>query len=89
MDDPRLDCAILRPMESDGDHFLAYYLTEDDDTAVRFKIERSQLPINEASEEEVCDHIVLVPSALTFDFTDGIPLHQGLRGCQSGAGSSE
>ena len=40
MEDPRLDCAILRPMESDGDHFLAYYLTSDDADALAFKEER-------------------------------------------------
>ncbi|KAG6332040.1 hypothetical protein ID866_7051 [Astraeus odoratus] len=40
VDDPRLDCAILRPMESDGDHFLAYYLTEDDESALTFKTNR-------------------------------------------------
>lgn len=40
-DDPRLDCAILRPMESDGDHFLAYYLTETDAAAESFKASRS------------------------------------------------
>lgn len=39
-EDPRLDCAILRPMESDGDHFLAYYLTKDDADALEFKNER-------------------------------------------------
>lgn len=39
-EDPRLDCAILRPMESDGDHFLAYYLTKDDADALEFKEER-------------------------------------------------
>jgi RNA polymerase II-associated factor 1 len=39
--DPRLDCAILRPMESDGDHFLAYYLTETDAAAELFKASRS------------------------------------------------
>ena len=50
-----MDCAILRPMESDGDHFLAYYLTEDDDTAVQFKVDRSHLPINGSSEDEVSD----------------------------------
>jgi RNA polymerase II-associated factor 1 len=37
VEDPRLDCAILRPMESDGDHFLAYYLTKDDASAIAFK----------------------------------------------------
>lgn len=39
-EDPRLDCAILRPMESDGDHFLAYYLTREDADALEFKEER-------------------------------------------------
>ncbi|KAF8518949.1 RNA polymerase II-associated [Hysterangium stoloniferum] len=39
-EDPRLDCAILRPMESDGDHFLAYYLTKDDAPAELFKDSR-------------------------------------------------
>ena len=40
MEDPRLDCAILRPMESDGDHFLAYYLTQEDTPAELFKDSR-------------------------------------------------
>jgi len=44
LDDPRLDCAILRPMESDGDHFLAYYLTQTDEAAVSFKASRSNPP---------------------------------------------
>ncbi|KAG2039869.1 RNA polymerase II-associated [Suillus americanus] len=39
-EDPRLDCAILRPMESDGDHFLAYFLTKEDADALEFKEER-------------------------------------------------
>jgi len=38
--DSRLDCAILRPMESDGDHFLAYYLPKEDETADTFKQKR-------------------------------------------------
>ncbi|KAI6101369.1 RNA polymerase II-associated [Pisolithus sp. B1] len=40
VEDPRLDCAILRPMESDGDHFLAYYLTDDDASALALKASR-------------------------------------------------
>ena len=35
-----MDCAILRPMESDGDHFLAYYLTQEDTPAELFKDSR-------------------------------------------------
>lgn len=64
VDDSRLDCAILRPMESDGDHFLAYYLTENDKAAVQFKNSRSNLPVNAASEEEVGFDIVLRPQLL-------------------------
>ncbi|KAI0047855.1 Paf1-domain-containing protein, partial [Auriscalpium vulgare] len=44
LDDPRLDCAIMRPMESDGDHFLAYYLTKKDDAAIQYRESR----LNEA-----------------------------------------
>ncbi|KIJ55625.1 hypothetical protein M422DRAFT_57956 [Sphaerobolus stellatus SS14] len=40
LEDPRLDCAVLRPMESDGDHFLAYYLTKEDEPAALFKDSR-------------------------------------------------
>ena len=35
-----MDCAILRPMEADGDHFLAYYLTKEDEAAIQFKQNR-------------------------------------------------
>lgn len=53
VDDPRLDCAILRPMESDGDHFLAYYLTKDDETAFQFKDERLARSPDAPEEDEV------------------------------------
>ncbi|KAF8916190.1 RNA polymerase II-associated [Mucidula mucida] len=43
MEDPRLDCAILRPMKSEHDSFLSYYLTPDDKTAFTFKENRSKL----------------------------------------------
>ncbi|KZT66147.1 hypothetical protein DAEQUDRAFT_758940 [Daedalea quercina L-15889] len=52
VDDPRLDCAILRPMESDGDHFLAYYLTRDDETAIQFKEERLARSPDAPEEDE-------------------------------------
>jgi len=42
VDDPRLDCAIMRPMESDGDHFLSYYLTQKDEDAIQFKQNRAE-----------------------------------------------
>ncbi|EJD43829.1 Paf1-domain-containing protein [Auricularia subglabra TFB-10046 SS5] len=38
--DARLDSAVLRPMESDGDHFLAYYLTRDDESSEKLKARR-------------------------------------------------
>lgn len=52
VDDPRLDCAILRPMEADGDHFLAYYLTKEDEAAVTFKSDRLSRDPNEPEENE-------------------------------------
>ncbi|KAI0729971.1 RNA polymerase II-associated [Fomitopsis betulina] len=59
VDDPRLDCAILRPMESDGDHFLAYYLTKDDETAFQFKDERlARSPDAPEEDEAVPFHFV-------------------------------
>ncbi|RPD63949.1 Paf1-domain-containing protein, partial [Lentinus tigrinus ALCF2SS1-6] len=52
LDDPCLDCAILRPMEANGDHFLAYYLTKDDKDVIAFKQSRlARLP-NDPPEEE-------------------------------------
>ena len=30
----------MRPMESDGDHFLSYYLTQKDEDAIQFKQHR-------------------------------------------------
>jgi RNA polymerase II-associated factor 1 len=52
LDDPRLDCAIMRPMESDGDHFLTYYLTKDDDAAELFKDSRADPRGVDTLEEE-------------------------------------
>lgn len=52
VEDPRLDCAILRPMESDGDHFLAYYLTKDDETALEFKQNRLARSPDAPEEDE-------------------------------------
>ena len=53
MEDPRLDCAILRPMEADGDHFLAYYLTKEDEDAIQFKRDRLTRAPDDPSEDEV------------------------------------
>ena len=55
VEDPRLDCAILRPMESDGDHFLAYHLTKDDESAIEFKERRRHgAPTTLEEEPKVC-----------------------------------
>jgi len=58
VDDPRLDCAILRPMKSDHDSFLAYYLTQDDESALKFKQTRFGLNPYEVPE----DKEVMLPS---------------------------
>ena len=43
----------MRPMESDGDHFLTYYLTKDDDAAEEFKESRADpRGIDSLQEEE-------------------------------------
>lgn len=42
-DDSRLDTAIFRPMEKDGDHFLAYFLTADDFASAAFKAARAKV----------------------------------------------
>ncbi|KAF8623205.1 hypothetical protein AX15_006443 [Amanita polypyramis BW_CC] len=51
-DDPRLDCAMFRPMKTEHDSFLAYYLTQDDESAIRFKGARASLPPYEALEDQ-------------------------------------
>ncbi|KAG8895557.1 hypothetical protein FRB99_000464 [Tulasnella sp. 403] len=38
--DLRLDCGVLRPQESDGEHFLSYYVTKEDDEAEEYKLHR-------------------------------------------------
>lgn len=56
-------------MESDGDHFLAYYLTKDDDSALEFK-ERRRSGTSAAEEEEPRVCIVPVrPTLLTLTRT--------------------
>lgn len=40
-------------MESDGDHFLAYYLTKEDEAAIEFKRERLNRDPEAPEEEEV------------------------------------
>ncbi|KAF9479588.1 RNA polymerase II-associated protein [Pholiota conissans] len=53
VDDPRLDCAILRPMKTEHDSFLAFYLTDTDDAAIAFKETRfGQAPYEVPEDEE-------------------------------------
>ncbi|KAG6856220.1 hypothetical protein H0H87_006371 [Tephrocybe sp. NHM501043] len=52
VEDPRLDCAILRPMKTEHDSFLAYYLTQDDESALKFKETRFALSPYEVPEEQ-------------------------------------
>lgn len=42
----------MRPMESDGDHFLTYYLTKEDDAAEQFKDSRADPRGIESLQEE-------------------------------------
>ncbi|KAF5383624.1 hypothetical protein D9615_003557 [Tricholomella constricta] len=60
VEDPRLDCAILRPMKTEHDSFLAYYLTQDDESALKFKQTRFGLSPYEVTEdqEETIFHFV-------------------------------
>ena len=52
VEDPRLDCAILRPMKADGCHFLAYYLTKEDETAIQIKHNRVARESDAPPEDE-------------------------------------
>jgi RNA polymerase II-associated factor 1 len=52
VEDPRLDCAILRPMKTEHDSFLAFYLTDDNESALKFKQTRFDLAPYEVPENE-------------------------------------
>ena len=41
-EDPRLESAVIRPMESDGEHFLSYYLSKKDEGAVAYRATRRE-----------------------------------------------
>ena len=94
LDDPRLDCAIMRPMESDGDHFLTYYLTKDDDAAEQFKNSRADPRGVDAlqEEEDVRLSLVILFSLYTYEKTTTghrIPLCARLRSGKSRARSTQ
>jgi len=51
----------MRPMESDGDHFLSYYLTQKDEDAIQFKqnrVEHMQQSLAENLDETEADQPV-------------------------------
>ncbi|KJA28196.1 hypothetical protein HYPSUDRAFT_34577 [Hypholoma sublateritium FD-334 SS-4] len=85
VDDPRLDCAILRPMKTEHDSFLAFYLTQDDESALSFKETRfGQAPYEvPENEEETTFHFVRdyetvkveqeVPNEFLLVLSDGDP----------------
>lgn len=59
----------MRPMESDGDHFLSYYLTQKDEDAIQFKqnrVEHMQQCLADAPDDELEQPVsVQVPSERT------------------------
>jgi hypothetical protein len=86
VDDPRLDCAIMRPMESDGDHFLSYYLTKDDDVALEFKKSRDDpTPDEDLVRSNYRSHTIETNRIAV----DAVPLCTRLRDGKSRTGSSE
>jgi RNA polymerase II-associated factor 1 len=54
-EDPRLDSALLRPVRlEDGETFMAYYLTSEDEQAIQLKQERNfALEMNTMTNDEV------------------------------------
>jgi RNA polymerase II-associated factor 1 len=52
-DDPRLDYALFRPMESEGEHFLAYYLLKDEENIPNLQDHRSAAAAGDASDQSV------------------------------------
>ena len=58
----------MRPMESDGDHFLTYYLTKDDDAAEQFKNSRADpRGVDALQEEEDVRLSVIIFSLYTYE----------------------
>ena len=77
VEDPRLDCAILRPMKTEHDSFLAFYLTEDDEQALKFKNTRFELlPYEVPENEEVITMSILINNLHTdLMLGNNIPIH--------------
>ena len=84
---------MLRPQESEGDHWLAYYLPKEDDDAEEYKSRRRRTkdgnfePEDEAKTVNLAFHLGTENGLLTLDprLPDGIPLDTGLRNYQSRA----
>lgn len=76
VEDPRLDCAILRPMKTEYDSFLAFYLTEDDESALKFKETRFDLSPYEVPEnEEVSTAFISIELHADQTLGNNIPFH--------------
>lgn len=92
VEDPRLDCAVLRPMKTEHDSFLAYYLTQDDDSATKFKETRFGLqPYEVPEDQEVCLFLQVYESRLInllIAVGDNFPLCARLRDRQGRTGSA-
>ena len=65
----------MRPMESDGDHFLTYYLTKDDDAAEQFKNSRADPRGVDAlqEEEDVRLSVIIFFSLYTYEKNNNRP----------------
>lgn len=67
-------------MEYEGDHFLAYYLTKEDEAAGEFKRARMARPVNAEQEEdeEVLLRYISSYGSLTVMTGYTVPLHTRL-----------
>jgi RNA polymerase II-associated factor 1 len=77
VEDPRLDCAILRPMKTEYDSFLAFYLTQDDEPAISFKETRFTVAPYEVPEDEevISCRSTLLPSGIQCPFMQETIFH--------------
>ena len=77
-------------MEADGDHFLAYYLTKEDDVALEFKQERLTRSSDAPEEDEVrllrdfwtCFALAVADLPLTGLSANSFPFRSRLRCCE-------
>lgn len=62
-------------MESEGDHFLAYYLTKEDEAAIHFKEERMARDPNAPEEDEVRHSLISQPGMILICFMQPTNFH--------------